>query len=141
MAFNQYPKVVTHYVDEFEYESVNETGNKVLVDMYDGDKKRAQSPTELLLTALSACAAVDVAEILKKKRRSFTGFRVEASGVRREEHPRAFTQITLTFIVESDNATIAEIEKSARMVVDKYCSVATTISDTVHIEVVGKVQK
>ena len=53
-----------------EYESVNATGNKVSIDMYDGGDKKNQSPMELLLSALASCASVDAVLMMKKKRRS-----------------------------------------------------------------------
>ena len=103
--------------------------------MPDGAKKKHQSPTELLLTAVVSCSAVDVVEIMKKRRKSFTNFKVEVTGDRREEHPRAFTRIELNFIIHSDNITEAELLKNAKIVVDRYCSVATTISGYSSIDV------
>ncbi len=95
MAFNKNPQVVTKYIDDLEYESVNQSGNTVMIDMYDAAQKKHQSPTELLLSAVASCSAVDVVEILKKRRKSFSEFTVTASGDRREDHPRAFTSINL----------------------------------------------
>ena len=135
MAFNKTPKVVTRYVDDYEYISTNETGNEVHIDMYDGKEKSHHSPTELLLSALASCAAVDVVEILKKRKKTFTDFRVEVKGDRREDHPRAFTHIWLNFIVKSNDVKEKELQKSAAMVVDRYCSVATTINDKAALEV------
>lgn len=141
MAFNPKPKVNLRYIDVYEYESVNETGNKVNIDMYDGEKKSHQSPTELLLSAVASCSAVDVAEILKKRRKTFESFEVEAAGERREEHPRIFQKITLTFKVESDNIKEEEIEKHAKTVIEKYCSVASTVSGVANIEIKASVSK
>ena len=135
MAFNQFPKVTTTFVDLLEYEAVNESGNKVSIDMYDADQKKAQSPMELLLSAVSACSAVDLVEILHKRKKAFSEFRVEAKGSRRPDHPRSFEHIVLEFIVKSDNISEEELEKNARLVVDKYCSVATTVSGNANIEV------
>ncbi|MDH5603222.1 MAG: OsmC family protein [Cyclobacteriaceae bacterium] len=135
MAFNKYPKVTTKFIDTYEYESVNETGNSVRIDMYDPGNKKAQSPTELLLSALAACSAVDMAEILKKRKKTFSSFHIETRGTRREEHPRAFTSITMRFVLVSENVTREELLKNARLIVDKYCSVATTIKGVATIEV------
>jgi len=140
MAFNKNPKVTTRYIDTYEYESVNESGNTVKIDMYDPENKKGQSPTELLLSALAACSAVDLVEILKKRKKTFTDFKVETRGTRREEHPRAFTDITLRFIVNSDNVTKEELLKNAKLIVDKYCSVATTINGVATIDVEAEVQ-
>ena len=60
----------TRYIAEFEYEAANPQGNTVQIDMYDPNQKKAQSPTELLLSATAACSAVDIIGILKKKRKT-----------------------------------------------------------------------
>lgn len=140
MAFNKTPEITTHYIADLEYESVNQTGNKVKVDMHGGAEKKHQSPTELLLTALASCSAVDVAEILKKRKKSFTEFYVKATGDRREEHPRAFTKINLHFTVTSPNIQESELLKNAKIVVEKYCSVATTVSGVAKLSVTVEVK-
>ena len=128
MAFNKYPKITTSYIDDYDYVSVNETGNEVHIDMHDGENKKHQSPTELMLSAIASCSAVDVVEIIKKRRKTFADFKIEVEGVRRDEHPKAFTHIELTFIMHSNDVKESELEKHARLVVENYCSVATTVS-------------
>ena len=139
MAFNKNPKIVTRYVDDYDYVSINETGNEVHIDMHDGEAKKHQAPTELLLSAIASCAAVDVVEIIKKRRKSFSDFKVEVIGDRRNEHPRGFTHIELTFIMHSNDVSEGELEKQARLVVEKYCSVASTVSANSNLEVKAKV--
>ena len=118
---------ITTYKSELEYESVNPQGNTVQIDMYGPDKKQHQSPTELLLTATAACSAVDVIQILQKKRKTINGLKVVAEGTRRDEHPKHFTDILLTFKLSSPDTTIEELEKVVALSVDKYCSVAATL--------------
>ena len=117
----------TTYKAELEYESTNEHGHTVQIDMYGPDKARHQSPTELLLSATAACSAVDVIQILQKKRKAINGLQVVAEGTRREQHPRHFTDILLTFKLSSPDTTKEELEKAVSLSVDKYCSVAATI--------------
>ena len=117
----------TTYKAELEYESTNDTGNTVQIDMYGGDKKKHQSPTELLLSATAACSAVDVIQILQKKRKTITGLQVVAEGTRREQHPKHFTDILLRFQLSSPDTTKEELQKVVALSVDKYCSVAATI--------------
>jgi putative redox protein len=119
--------ITTTYKAELEYEATNPQGNTVQIDMYDPDRKKAQSPTELLLSATAACSAVDVIQILQKKRKTINGLQVVAEGTRREEHPRHFTDILLTFKLSSPDTTKEELEKVVALSVDKYCSVAATV--------------
>ena len=48
-------------------------------------------------------------------------------GLRREEHPRYFTDILLTFKLSSPDTSESELAKIVSLAVDKYCSVAATI--------------
>lgn len=117
----------TSYIAEFEYEAKNPQGNIVQIDMYHDQEKKAQSPMELLLSAAAACAAVDVIGMLKKKRKTINGLNIIAEGIRREEHPRHFTDISLSFILSSPDTTESDLAKVVALAVDKYCSVAATI--------------
>ena len=121
-------KTITTFVDDLEFEAVNEEGNVVKIDMYPADQKKNQSPTQLLLSALSACASVDLVQMLKKRKKTVNGLKVEADGKRREEHPRAFTHIVLTFTLESPDATQEELEKLGHLAAGKYCSVSGSLN-------------
>lgn len=118
----------TKYLAEFEYEATNPSGNVVKIDMYDDpQQKQAQSPTELLLSAAAACAAVDVIGMLQKKRKTINGLTVEAEGQRRDQHPRYFTDILLRFQLSSPDTSEDVLAKVVALAVDKYCSVAATL--------------
>ena len=84
---------------------------------------------------------IDVVEILKKRKKSFSSFQVEAKGLRKEDHPRSFIQIELNFVITSDDIQEQEVLKSAKMVVDRYCSVASTIAQEVKMEVKATIQR
>jgi len=123
----------TIYKSELEYESVNPQGNTVQIDMYGPDKKKHQSPTELLLSATAACSAVDVVQILQKKRKTIDGLQVVAEGTRRDENPKYFTDILLIFKLSSPDTTKEELEKIVALSVDKYCSVAATVRGVANV--------
>jgi putative redox protein len=131
----------TTYKAEFEYESANPQGNIVQIDMYDPEKKQAQSPTELLLSATAACSAIDVIQILNKKRKTVDGLEVTSEGIRREEHPRYFTDILLIFKLSSPDTTKEELEKIVALSVDKYCSVAATIRGVANVRYQSEIVK
>ena len=54
---------------------------------------------EMLLLALGGCTGVDVISILRKQRQQITDYRIEVSGERREEYPRAYTRLFVKHIV------------------------------------------
>jgi len=124
-------KTTVNYKADKEYEGVNATGNKVAIDMYDADNKQAMSPTEMLLSSVAACAMVDISLMLKKRRKTLVGFKAETEGTRGEEHPRAFTDIHINFIITSPDATEEEVAKIVDLSVDKYCSVAASVKSNI----------
>ncbi|WP_026954222.1 OsmC family protein [Algoriphagus vanfongensis] len=116
---------------DHEYESVNPQGNVVQMDMYDPDQKKAQSPMDMLLSALGGCASVDAVLMMKKKRKEVLDFFVEVEGDRNDGVPAFFTDIHLKFILVSPNATEEEFAKVVALSVDKYCSVASSLKSTI----------
>lgn len=116
---------------DYEYEAVNQQGNKVQIDMYDAPDKRAQSPMDLLLSALGGCASVDAVQMMKKKRKEVLDFYVEVEGVRNEGIPAFYTDIHLKFTLVSPNATEEEFAKVVALSVEKYCSVSSSLKSRV----------
>lgn len=128
-------KIVTKFVSDYEFESTNEAGNVAKIDMYPKEDKKSFSPMEHLLSAVAACASVDAVQMLKKKRKTVDSFTIESEGTRRTDYPKAFTHITLRFILESPNTTQEEMEKVITLAVDKYCSVSASLSDKIDLKV------
>ena len=121
-------KVELKYKGDQEFTTKNENENKVEVDMRPDDAKEHQSPTEMLLSAVGACAAVEIVSMIKKRRKTFVDLDAEISGERREEHPRAFTKIHLKYIITSPDLTDEEAERIVDLATTKYCSVAGTLN-------------
>ena len=59
-------KVSMNYVNDDTFEVENNSNNKLLIDMCDPEKKLHLSPMELLLSALTTCAAVEIVSMIKK---------------------------------------------------------------------------
>lgn len=121
-------KVNLKYKGDEEFTTNNENGNKVEVDMRPADQKQHQSPTEMLLSAVGACAAVEIVSMVKKRRKTFIDLDAEISGERRDEHPRGFTKIHLKYIITSPDLTDDEAERIVDLATTKYCSVAGSLS-------------
>ena len=125
--------LTTRYRSDYEYEAENESGNRLNFDMYPAEQKKHFSPMQMVLAATGACAAVDIVQILKKKRKTIWDLEIRSSGTRREEIPKKFTHINLHFILYSPNTTAEEFEKVVRLGVDKYCSVSASIDPAIVI--------
>jgi putative redox protein len=101
--------------------------------MLDGDNARGPGPMEDLLLALAACTGSDVVVILEKKRADLRALRVDVTGQRREELPRRFTAITLTFRITAPGLTDAQARQTIELSLEKYCSVAHSLAPDIPI--------
>jgi len=123
--------VTVRMTSDLTYEARNPLGHTVSIDMNDPEQKQAQSPMELLLSALGGCASVDAVLMMKKKRRELIDFFVEVEGLRNDGVPGYYTDITLHFVLVSPDATAEEFEKVVALSVEKYCSVASSLSSKI----------
>lgn len=105
----------------------------------DGEGVTGQSPVDALLSALAACSAVDVVDILAKRRTPVERLRVEARGERREEFPRRFTHVELRYIVDGAGIDASHVERAITLSHEKYCSVAATLDPALSIATVAVV--
>ena len=128
-------KTVTRMIAEEVFEAVNDNGNSIRIDMRKVEERQSQSPTELLLSALAACGAVDIVLMLKKRRKTVGGLVIETTGTRREEAPRYFTAIHCRYVLTSPDATEDELSKIAQLALEKYCSVATSLKSKITFSV------
>ena len=91
-------------------------------------------PSELLLLALGACTAVDVVEILAKKRTPLTGLEIQVSGEQNSEPPWAFHAVHLKYILKGPGLQPKDVDQAIRLSEEKYCSVAATIKGVAKVD-------
>ena len=108
------------------------SGHAQVMDI-DRERNLAASPLELLMIALGGCTAVDVMEILRKKRQDVIDYRVEISGERRAESPRALTKLFVRHIIRGRYVSTEAVASAIRLSDEKYCSVAATVKPTAEI--------
>jgi putative redox protein len=106
-------------------------GNEVILES--GAGAQGPSPVEALLAAVGGCTGMDVISILRKKRQLVDGYEIAVSGVRREEHPRSFTNIELVHRVRGRNLSAAAVEDAVRLSETKYCSVIASLGKDIRI--------
>ena len=128
MAGSEYKATVRYAGDEL-FIGTSPSGNSVAIDVK-GDRKSAQTPMEMLLVAVGACTAVDVASIMEKKRQDVREYTVEVTGTRAEEHPRKFTAFHVHHIVRGHNVSEQALAHAIELSDEKYCSVAATVRPT-----------
>ncbi len=126
-------KVTLSYRGDEEFSATNETGNSIDIDMMKPEDKQAMSPTQLLLSATVACAAVDIVSMIKKRRKTFVDIKGSAEGERREQHPRKFVKMHIHYDITSPDLTDEEASKIIALAVDKYCSVASSLDQDMEL--------
>ena len=84
-------------------------------------------PSEMLLVALAACTAVDVVDILGKKRLKLTALEVRADGEQDPNPPWTYTHIKVHYKLTDKGLKAKDVAQAIQLSDEKYCSVAATV--------------
>lgn len=90
-------------------------------------------PSDLLLVALSSCVAVDVVEIIQKKRINLESLVITAEGKQDQDPPWTFREINIHFTLKGAGITEKIAEQAIELAEGKYCSVGSTLRGTAKI--------
>lgn len=137
-------KATVHFAGDDLFIGISPSGHAITLDT-NHERSSAPSPVEVLLLALGSCTGVDVVSILRKKRLRVSAYRIEVSGERREEHPRAYRTMNVHHIITGRGISRQAVEQAIELSETKYCSVAATLRPTVEIhssfEIIEVVEK
>lgn len=113
------------------FEASPPSGNHFVMDAYpeSGGQNLGPTPMEAFVAAGAACSAIDVIQILEKKRQKVTSYRVEVETERSAEgvYPRPYTNLVFRHLVEGENLDERAVELAVRLSDEKYCSVIATL--------------
>ena len=84
-------------------------------------------PSDVMLIALAACTAVDVVDILAKKRMLIDSLEIMTTGQQDEDPPWTFRQIDLKYRLSGRGLTEIAVAQAIKLSEEKYCSVAATL--------------
>jgi putative redox protein len=90
-------------------------------------------PSELLLVALGSCTAVDVVEILTKKRTPPASLEITVSGEQDPEPPWPYRKIHILYKLSGKGLTEKAVAQAIQLSEEKYCSVAATVRGVAEI--------
>jgi len=123
------------WLGELKFVGKNENGNTVYFDVpiERRGQATAPSPMETLLACLAACSSIDIVLILKKKRQNLKGLSVEVTGVRRDEDPKIYTEISLKYAVKGKGLDKGAVENAIKLSHEKYCSVGGLLKQAAKI--------
>lgn len=99
---------------------LNEHKSEVLIDIDDSTGVR---PMQMALMSIGGCTAVDVVSTLEKMRQNVEDLQIEVEGLRRDEHPRYFEEITIVYKLKGD-LDEEKVGRAIKLSEEKYCSVS-----------------
>ncbi len=90
-------------------------------------------PSDLLLIAVASCSAVDVVDILNKKRMPLSSLEISVDGEQDQDPPWTFRKIHMHFCLGGKDLTEKAAAQAIQLSEGKYCSVAATLRPTAQI--------
>ncbi|MFZ4523712.1 MAG: OsmC family protein [Bacteroidales bacterium] len=88
---------------------------------------------EMLLLSLSGCSCTAIKVLLQKMNKTVEGLTVNASGIRQEAAPFAFSRIDLVYTLSSPDVCIADLEKAIHLAETSMCPVWAMLKGSVEI--------
>ena len=122
---------IVKWIDGKKFLGIDSTNHSVVLST--ADEGIGVKPSELLLIAVASCSAVDVVEILTKKRMPLTFLEISTSGEQDHDPPWTFRKIHMHFRVSGKNLAEKAVAQAIELSEEKYCSVAATVRATAQI--------
>ncbi len=99
-----------------------------------GGKNLGPKPKGLVLSGLAGCTAMDIIAILKKMEVTPASFKVKTRAKLSKEHPKVFTNITISYIFEGENLDIKKLKKAVHLSDEIYCGVSAMLKQAASVE-------
>jgi putative redox protein len=93
----------------------------------DGHSKEGPSPPETLLVALGTCTAVDVVEMLTKRKTPPTSIDITVTAERKADVPRRVTRAHLAYRITGAGIDHKQTMRAIELAVTRYCTVRDTM--------------
>lgn len=122
---------IVRWIHGKQFIGIDSTNHSVVLST--PDEGVGMKPSELLLVALASCTAVDVVEILAKKRLTLESLEIAATGEQDQDPPWTFRKIHLLYRLKGLDLTEKEVQKAIALSEEKYCSVSATLRGVAQI--------
>ena len=111
------------------------SGHHVTLDAaeHSGGHNEGFIPMEMLLVGLAGCTGMDVISILRKKRLQVTGYELHVTGVRAEDHPMVFVEITVEHIITGYHLPPEAVERAIQLSKERYCGAGAMLGKVAHL--------
>ena len=127
-------RVTVNWAGEHRFDAGRATGGPTV--RIDADAKTGPGPVDAMLIALGSCTAVDVVDILAKRRTPVESLSIEVIGERHEGGfaPRRLVHARLVYRMRGANIERVHAERAIELAVTKYCSVRDSLDPAIPVE-------
>jgi putative redox protein len=127
-------QVVLNWAGEHRFDAGRKTGGPTI--RIDADAQTGPGPVDALLIALGSCTAVDVVDILAKRRTPVESMSVEVIGDRHEGGfaPRRLEHARIVYRIRGAGIERVHAERAIELAVTKYCSVRDSLDPKIPVE-------
>jgi len=122
-----------HMSEIMKAQATLETGMHFDADEHGGGHNAGFRPMELLLVGLAGCTGMDVISILRKMREPVTGYEVHVQGVRAEDHPMVFVEITVEHVVTGHHLRPEAVARAIELSKERYCGAGAMLGKVAHL--------
>lgn len=120
---------------EMRFDAEAGSGHHVTLDAaeHGGGHDEGFRPMEMLLVGLAGCTGMDVISILRKKRQQVTGYAVHVVGIRAEDHPMVFVEITVVHSVTGYHIQPEAVARAIQLSEKRYCGAGAMLGKVAHL--------
>ena len=122
--------VTLTWLGDLRFEGVSKQSKPLVIDAADTG---GPGPMATLLLAAAACSASDIVEMMPKMRVTLESLSVEVEGIRREEEPRRYVSIQLTYRLRGAELDDAKARRAVSLSIEKYCSVIASLAPDIRV--------
>jgi len=124
-----------HLEADMRFGAESGSGHHLTLDAAEqhGGKNAGFVPMELLLVSLAGCTGMDVIAMLRKMRQQVTDYEVHVEGIRAEEHPMVFVEITVEHVVTGHHMQPEAVARAIQLSEERYCGAGAMLGKVAHL--------
>ena len=123
--------VVVKWAGEGKFDAGRAGGPTIRLD---SSAATGPSPVDGLLAALGSCTAVDVVDILAKRRTPAESLSIDVRAERTDQVPKRVLRATLNYSITGAGIERVHAERAIDLAVTKYCSVKDSLREDIVVD-------
>ncbi|RPH92776.1 OsmC family peroxiredoxin [candidate division KSB1 bacterium] len=126
-------KVQIRHVDGHTFVAKSDSNHWIPLDTgtASGGSGAANDPFQLFIISCGGCAFIDVADILKKSRKTISRMELAVEASRAEAMPKILRELLFQFSVDGEDITVETVKRAIELSLTKYCSVSLSVDRSV----------